>query len=61
MHPQTVRNYIRAGKLPAYRLAGERFIRVLRRDLMGLLEPVDAENTEEPETELPIHTSHTED
>ncbi len=43
VHAQTVRNYIRSGKLPAYRLAGERFIRVLRRDLLALLErvPVD--------------------
>ncbi len=61
VHAQTVRNYIRAGKLPAYRLAGERFIRVLRRDLMGLLEPVDADDTGEPETELPITPSNTED
>lgn len=61
VHPQTVRNYIRAGKLPAYRLAGERFIRVLRRDLMALLEPVDAEDAEEPETELPLSPFDTED
>lgn len=61
VHAQTVRNYIRAGKLPAYRLAGERFIRVLRRDLTDLLEPVDADDTGEPDTELPITTSHTED
>lgn len=61
VHAQTVRNYIRAGKLPAYRLAGERFIRVLRRDLMGLLEPVDADDTGEPETELPINLSNKEE
>lgn len=61
VHAQTVRNYIRAGKLPAYRLAGERFIRVLRRDLMGLLEPVDADDTAETDTELPITTTQTED
>ena len=61
VHAQTVRNYIRAGKLPAYRLAGEGFIRVLRRDLLGLLEPVDADDTGEPDTELPIPTSHTEE
>lgn len=46
VHPQTVRNYIRSGKLPAYRLAGERVIRVLRKDLLTLLEPVSAEDTE---------------
>lgn len=61
VHAQTVRNYIRAGKLPAYRLAGERSIRVLHRDLLGLLEPVGADDTEELEIELPIPTSHTED
>lgn len=60
VHAQTVRNYIRAGKLPAYRLAGERFIRVLRRDLLALLEPVDAADAQEeeaPEVELPIDPS----
>ncbi len=57
VHAQTVRNYIRGGKLPAYRLAGERFIRVLRRDLLALLEPVGAEDAQEegaPEVELPV-------
>ena len=49
VHSQTVRNYIRSGKLPAYRLAGERYIRVLRKDLLSLLEPVrtDASQKEE--------------
>lgn len=57
VHAQTVRNYIRGGKLPAYRLAGERFIRVLRRDLLALLEPVGAEDAQEEgasEVELPV-------
>lgn len=60
VHAQTVRNYIRAGKLPAYRLAGERFIRVLRRDLLALLEPVGAEDAQEEEAsevELPVNLS----
>lgn len=57
VHPQTVRNYIRAGKLPAYRLAGERFIRVLRRHLLDLLEPVAADDAGEVATELPIDLS----
>lgn len=57
VHAQTVRNYIRGGKLPAYRLAGERSIRVLRRDLLALLEPVDAEEDESDEVELPIPLS----
>lgn len=56
VHAQTVRNYIRGGKLPAYRLAGERFIRVLRRDLLGLLEPVTADDAQE-ETNLPVNPS----
>lgn len=57
VHAQTVRNYIRAGKLPAYRLAGERFIRVLRRDLLGLLEPVAADDAQEEELDLPVNLS----
>lgn len=54
VHSQTVRNYIRDGKLPAYRLAGERYIRILRKDLLALLErvPTDAaEDTEEKTSE----------
>lgn len=48
VHAQTIRNYIRAGKLPAYRLAGERYIRLLRKDLLSLLErvPTDEESEE---------------
>ena len=57
VHTQTVRNYIRSGKLAAYRLAGERSIRVLRQDLMALLEPVDSEDDEADELELPITLS----
>jgi excisionase family DNA binding protein len=49
VHPQTVRNYIRSGKLPAYRLAGERFLRVLRKDLLALLERVQPEGARDPE------------
>lgn len=44
VHAQTVRNYIRSGKLLAYRLAGERYIRVLRKDLLALLEQVPTED-----------------
>ena len=53
VHPQTVRNYIRAGKIPAYRLAGERFIRLLRRDLLDLLEPVPPDDGQATETDVP--------
>lgn len=49
VHAQTVRNYIRGGKLPAYRLAGERNIRVLREDLLSLLERVQTDDTDESE------------
>ena len=40
LHIQTVRGYVRSGKLPASRVAGERAIRIRRQDLLGLLEPV---------------------
>lgn len=43
VHTQTVRNYIRSGKLPAHRIAGERAIRIRRRDLLDLLEPYEPE------------------
>ena len=41
LHIQTVRGYIRSGKLPALRVAGERAIRIRRDDLLGLLEPLE--------------------
>ena len=41
VHAQTIRSYIRSGKLPAYRIAGERAIRILGTDLYGLLEPLE--------------------
>lgn len=47
VHSQTVRNYVRNGKLPAYRLGGERYIRILRRDLLALLERVPTEAPED--------------
>ncbi len=40
VHHQTLRGYIKSGKLPAYRLAGEKVLRIKREDLMALLEPV---------------------
>ena len=39
VHVQTIRSYIRTGKLPALRLAGERALRIKREDLLALLEP----------------------
>ena len=40
IHVQTVRAYVRSGKLPALRLAGERALRIRRRDLEAVLEPL---------------------
>jgi excisionase family DNA binding protein len=40
VHVQTLRAYVRSGKLPALRLAGERAIRIRRADLDKLLEPL---------------------
>ena len=41
LHIQTVRGYVRSGRLPALRVAGERAIRIRRGDLFGLLEPTE--------------------
>jgi excisionase family DNA binding protein len=43
VHTQTIRGYIRTGKLPALRLAGERALRIQRDDLIALLEPYKPE------------------
>ena len=45
VHVQTIRGYIRTGKLPALRLAGERALRIKREDLLALLEPYEPEET----------------
>jgi excisionase family DNA binding protein len=47
IHVQTMRAYIRSGRLPAFRLAGERAIRILRTDLEKVLEPLGGEKKEE--------------
>jgi excisionase family DNA binding protein len=47
IHVQTMRAYIRDGRLPAFRLAGERAIRILRGDLEKVLEPLEGEKKEE--------------
>ncbi len=41
VHVQTVRAWIRSGKLPASRLAGLKSIRIRERDLEAVLEPID--------------------
>jgi excisionase family DNA binding protein len=43
VHIQTLRGYIRAGKLPALRVAGERALRIRKTDLDGLLEHLGPE------------------
>ncbi len=40
IHVQTLRAYVRSGKLPALRLAGERAIRIRREDLQTVLAPL---------------------
>jgi len=41
VHVQTVRAWIRSGRLRASRLAGQRALRIAASDLMSVLEPVD--------------------
>ena len=40
VHVQTMRVYVRSGKIPALRIAGERAIRIRRADLSKVLEPL---------------------
>jgi excisionase family DNA binding protein len=40
---RTIHRYIAEGKLKAYRVVGEKVIRIKREDVEALLEPVDAE------------------
>jgi excisionase family DNA binding protein len=40
---RSIRRYIRQGKLKAYRVAGERELRIKGHDLLQLLEPVGNE------------------
>jgi excisionase family DNA binding protein len=40
VEPRTVRRYIASGKLPAYRIGGEGFIRINADDVERLLVPV---------------------
>ncbi len=47
LHIQTVRGYIRSGRLPAFRIAGERAIRIRRDDLVALLQAMPAARPDE--------------
>jgi excisionase family DNA binding protein len=37
--PSTIRSYVREGRLPAFRIAGVRSVRIPRQELLKLLEP----------------------
>jgi excisionase family DNA binding protein len=43
VHVQTVRGWIRTGRLPASRLTGQRALRIKASDLLSVLEPVQPE------------------
>jgi excisionase family DNA binding protein len=45
VHVQTLRAYVRSGKLPALRLAGERAIRIRRGDLEKVFDPAQPEKS----------------
>ncbi len=47
VHVQTVRVWIRTGRLPAFRLAGQKAIRIRERDLLAVLEPIDPSDINE--------------
>ena len=46
VHVKTVRNWIRAGRLPARRLAGQRALRIRAADLERILEPVNPDEVD---------------
>ncbi|HLF72198.1 MAG TPA: helix-turn-helix domain-containing protein [Dehalococcoidia bacterium] len=46
VHVQTVRAWIRSGRLRARRLAGQRALRITASDLQSVLEPVDPESVQ---------------
>jgi excisionase family DNA binding protein len=48
VHTQTVRGYIRDGRLPAFRIAGERAIRIRRDDVLALLQAMPVARGEGP-------------
>ncbi|MDX1394817.1 MAG: helix-turn-helix domain-containing protein [Gemmatimonadota bacterium] len=57
VHAQTVRGYIKTGKLPAYRIAGERSIRIYSSDLYDLLEPLEPSGDSDDEPARPDRPS----
>jgi excisionase family DNA binding protein len=56
VHVQTIRAWIRSGKLPAARLAGQKSIRIREADLDLILEPIDPRSFKEEEaSDGPVH------
>ena len=47
IHVQTMRSYIRTARVPAFRMAGERAIRIRRADLEKVLEPLESGTSKE--------------
>jgi len=52
VHVQTVRSWIRAGRLPASRLAGQKSIRIRESDLQSVLEPIDPRQVDDEHLSL---------
>lgn len=52
VHIQTVRVWIRSGKLPAFRLAGQKSLRIRENDLKAVLEPTTPSDLTETDEEL---------
>jgi excisionase family DNA binding protein len=50
IHVQTVRTWIRTGRLRARRLAGQRALRITASDLQSVLEPLDPDDEQIPTT-----------
>ena len=48
VHLGTVRNWIRSGRLPASRLAGQRAIRIKESDLLRVLDPIEPGQPTDP-------------
>mgnify|MGYP003334396218 FL=1 len=49
VHVQTMRAYVRSGRVPALRIAGERVLRIRREDLHKIFEPVPHPSVEQPD------------
>jgi excisionase family DNA binding protein len=52
---RTIHRYIAEGKLKAYRVAGEKAIRIKREDIEALLQPVRVQNASSGTQRMTIH------